>query len=136
MAMRHMGAHMVLSVAIVIPIPGLRSLARFLWTLVFWTKAQARRLRPGHGAKTEEGSNIHTPLVMVLSLLPAFGAVAYLAARPLRNKLLIRLILDQVAWKLPLKLYDRMRLGRWLANMPAESNVRGVSKVPAESGAQ
>ena len=30
MAMRHMGAHMVLSVAIVIPIPGLRSLARFL----------------------------------------------------------------------------------------------------------
>ena len=136
MAMRHMGAHMVLSVAIVIPIPGLRSLARFLWTLVFWTKAQARRLRRGDRAKGEEGGNIHTPLVMVLCLLPAFGAVAYLAARPLRNKLLIRLMLDQMAWKLPFKLYNRMRLGKWLAKSPAKSNVRGASRVPAKSGAQ
>jgi len=134
-AMRHMGAHLVLSVAIAIPIPGLRSLARFLWTLVFWTKAQARRLRRGDRVKGEEGYNIHTPLVMVLSLIPAFGAVAYLAARPLRNKLLIRLMLDQMAWKLPFKLYRRMRLGKLLAKAPAKSNVRGARRVPAESGA-
>ena len=136
MAMRHMGAQLVLSVAIAVPIPGLRSLARFLWTLAFWAKAQARRLRRGGGAKGEEGSNIHTPLVMVLSILPAFGAVAYLAARPLRNKLLIRLMLDQMAWKLPFKLYYRMRLGKWLAKAPAKSNVRGDSMTPAKSGAR
>ena len=136
MAMRHMGAHLVLSVAIVIPIPGLRSLARFLWTLGFWTKAQARRLRRGDGARGEEGSNIHTPLVMVLSILPAFGAVAYLAARPLRNNLLIRLMVDQMAWKLPFKLYHRMHFGRWLAKAPAQSDVLGVSRVQAESGAR
>ena len=136
MAMRHMGAHLVLSVAIAIPIPGLRSLARFLWTLVFWAKVQARRLRRGERAKGGEGSNIHTPLVMVLSLLPAFGAVAYLAARPLRNKLLIRLMVDQMAWKLPFKLYHRMHFGRWLAKDPAQSDVQGVSRVPAESGAR
>ncbi len=136
MAMRHMGAHLVLSVAIAIPIPGLRSLARFLWTLVFWTKAQARRLRRGDRAKGEVESNIHTPLVMVLSLLQAFGAVAYLAARPLRNKLLIRLMLDQMAWKLPFKLYQRMRLGKLLAKAPAKSNVRGAGRIPAKAGAR
>ena len=118
MAMRHVGAHLVLSVAIAIPIPGLRSLARFLWTLVFWSKAQLRRLRRGGLVEGQEGYNIHTPLVMVLSLLPAFGAVAYLAARPLRNRLLVRLMMDQIAWKLPFKLYGRLRFGRWLAKAP------------------
>ena len=38
-AMHHMGVHLVLSVAIAIPIPGLRSLARFSWTAAYWTKA-------------------------------------------------------------------------------------------------
>lgn len=75
-------------------------------------------------------------MVMVLSLLPVFGAVAYLAARPLRNKLLMRLMLDQIAWKLPFKLYERMRLARWLAKVPAKSKARGVRRVPARSGAR
>ena len=35
--------------------------------------------------------------------------------RPLRRKLLVRLMLDQIAWKLPFKLYSRIHLGRWLA---------------------
>ena len=135
MAMRHMGAHLVLSVAIAIPIPGLRSLARFLWTLFFWSKAQVHRLRRGDRIQGEQGYNIHSPLVMVLSLLPAFGAVAYLAARPLRNKLLIRLMLDQIAWKLPFKLYKRLRFSRWLAKPPAKSEARGGSKAPAKAGA-
>jgi len=37
--MKHMGAHLILSVAIAIPIPGLRSAARFGWTLAFRLKA-------------------------------------------------------------------------------------------------
>ena len=93
-------------------------------------------LRRGERAKGEEGYNIHTPLVMVLALLPAFGAVAYLAARPLRNKLLVRLMLDQMAWKLPFKIYDRMRLGKWLAKAPADANAPGAGSVTAGSGAR
>jgi hypothetical protein len=52
---------------------------------------------------------------MLLSVIPGFGAVAYLASRPLRRKLLVRLLLDQIAWKLPFRLHARMRLGRILA---------------------
>ena len=60
-------------------------------------------------------SNIHTPLVMGLALVPAFGGAAYLASPPLRSKLLARLMFDQIAWKLPFRIYTRLRLGRWLA---------------------
>jgi undecaprenyl-diphosphatase len=114
-ATRHLGAHLVLSVALAIPIPGVRSLARFLWTLTFWAKSQLKRLRRGGGVAPERAPNIHTPLVMVLALIPAVGGVAYFASRPLRNKPLIQLILDQAAWKLPFSLYRRWRLGRRLA---------------------
>ena len=52
---------------------------------------------------------------MLIALIPLFGGVAYLASKPLRRKILVRLILDQTGQKLPFKLYARMRLGRWLA---------------------
>ena len=113
-ATRHMGAHMVLSVAIAIPIPGARSLARFLWTLAFWAKAQVTRIRHYGSESAAQASNIHTPLVMVLALVPGLGGVAYLASRPLRHKLLVRLVLDQIAWKLPFRLYTRTHLDRIL----------------------
>ena len=114
-ATQHLGAHLVLSVAVVIPVPGARSLARFLWTLAFWTKSQIPRFRH-HGTESSgQPVNIHTPLVMVLALIPGLGGVAYLASRPLRNKLLVRLMLDQAAWKLPFRLHDRIHLGRLLA---------------------
>ena len=100
-ATRHMGAHMVLSVAVAIPIPGARSLARFLWTLAFWAKAQVTRIRHYGSESAPPAPNIHTPLVMVLALVPGLGSVAYLASRPLRHKLLVRLLLDQIAWKRP-----------------------------------
>jgi undecaprenyl-diphosphatase len=48
--------------------------------------------------------NIHSPLVMAVSLLPAVGAIAYLTARPLRQKPLGRVMVDQIASKLPLRL--------------------------------
>ena len=44
-ARHHLGAHLVLSVVIAVPIPGLRSLARFLWTLTFSFRSQISRLR-------------------------------------------------------------------------------------------
>ncbi|MCH8205553.1 MAG: phosphatase PAP2 family protein [Chloroflexi bacterium] len=120
-ALHHLGVHLVLSVVIAIPIPGLRSLARFLWTLAFWFKTQLRRFsREAREARKAgvKASNIHTPAVMFLALLPALGGVAYLASRPLRKRVMVRLMLDQIAVSLPFKLYGRMRLGRWLAPAP------------------
>lgn len=111
-ALKHMGAHMVLSAFLRFPIG---SVARFGWTLIAWLVSLVMRFRrTGQDAGTTR-SNIHTPAVLLLSLLPGFGAVAYLAAKPLRNKLLLRIMADQVAHKLPFRLYSRMRLERWLA---------------------
>ena len=116
--MHHLGVHLVLSTVLIIPIPGLRSLARFGWTFAFWARAQGRRFRRGISESTRKSRGIHTPLVMVLALVPGFGAVAYMASRPLRRKLLVRLMLDQIALKLPFRLYDRLHLERRLAPMP------------------
>ena len=113
-ALHHMGAHLVLSL-IAVPIPGVRSAARFGWTLSFWVKTQLRRFRRGASKATGEATNIHTLLVMVLAIVPLLGGIAYMAARPLRRKILIRLMLDEVAIKLPLKFYTRLRLNRLLA---------------------
>ena len=129
-ALHHLGAHLVLSVAIVVPIPGLRSLARFGWTVAFWSASQWRLIRHRATGETPRTANIHSPLVMVLALVPALGGFAYLTARPLRRKLLIRLMLDQAASKLPLKLYARMRLERVLAPAPVETNAQ-PSPAPA-----
>ena len=124
--MHHMGAHMVLSVAVAIPIPGLRSLARLLWTIAFWVRAQGRFFRNRGGAGGTR--NIHTPLVMLIALIPAIGAVAYLASPPLRHRLLVRLLADQAAWSLPFGLYSRLDLGRRLARAPVGgANVAGAS---------
>lgn len=106
----------MLSVVIAIPIPGLRSLARFVWTFVFWAKVQARRF---HRRTAErKATNVHTPFVMGVALLPLVGGAAYLASRPLRRKLVILLMLDQTAIKLPFGLYRRLRLNRLLSPAP------------------
>jgi hypothetical protein len=119
-AMHHMGVHLVLSVALVVPIPGLRSLARFAWTAIFWVKVQAGRLLRRGPRTAARVSNIHSPLVMVLALVPLLGGVAYMASRPLRRKAMIRLMLDQIAIKLPFRLYTRLKLDKRLAPKPAE----------------
>ncbi len=116
--MHHMGVHLVLSVALVVPIPGLRSLARFTWTAIFWVKVQAGRLLRRGPKTSAKVSNIHSPLVMVVALVPLLGGIAYLASRPLRRKALIRLMLDQIAIKLPFRLYTRLNLGQRLAPAP------------------
>ncbi|MBI4305851.1 MAG: phosphatase PAP2 family protein [Chloroflexi bacterium] len=111
--LRHLGSHLVLSVVFRFP---LGSGARLLWTLGFWVSGQLTRFRHDDGrSKARRAGRIHTPLVMLLALLPGFGAAAYLAAPPLRHKLLVRLLIDQAAYKLPLRLYRRLGLERWLA---------------------
>ena len=113
-ALHHMGAHLVLSM-IAVPIPGVRSLARFGWTLSIWVKTQLRRFRRGASRAAGVTTNVHSPLIMAVALVPILGGIAYLASRPLRRKVLIRLMLDQVAVKLPFKFYTRLRLNRLLA---------------------
>lgn len=115
-ALQHLGVHILLSAPI--PIPGLQNLARLTWTLAFAVGAQARRLRNLAAGSDAKLPNIHSPLVMTLSLIPIFGSLAYLAARPLRNKLLLRLVIDQTARTLPLGFYTRFRLGQVLPPTP------------------
>ena len=111
--LRHLGVHLALSVPI--PIPGLQNVARLAWTVACWAGVQGRRFRDRATGPAQRIPNIHSPLVMVLCLVPVLGSLAYLAARPIRNGLLMRIALDQAVWKLPFRLYGRMRLGRWLA---------------------
>jgi hypothetical protein len=127
-ALRHLGAHLVLSVILRFPIG---SAARLAWTLTFWGTAWSKRFRRQPGTRAGRRYNIHSPLVMVLSLIPGLGAIAYLAARPLRHKLLIRLMVDQIAWKLPFKLYRRLHLGRWLAPTPRKTELSGGRAIPS-----
>ncbi len=95
-ALHHLGSHLVLSM-IAVPVPGVRSVARFGWTLFFWVKAQLRRFRRGASRAVGVATNVHSPLVMVLAVVPLLGGIAYLAARPLRRtKTLIKF-----AWSLP-----------------------------------
>ena len=128
-AARHLGVHLVMSVAIALPIPGMRSVARFLWTLTFWIKAEIRRLWRKPGADADQVPNIHTPLVIGLALVPALGGVAYLASAPLRSKILARLMLDQAAWKLPFKLYQRTHIGRWLAPPVRQTELQAIGDI-------
>jgi hypothetical protein len=128
-ALRHLGAHLVLSVILRFPVG---SGARLAWTLIFWGIAWSKRFRRQPEARAGRRSNIHSPLVMALSLVPGVGAIAYLVTRPLRHKLLIRLMVDQAAWKLPFKLYRRLHLGRWLAPPSRKTELSGGRAIPSE----
>ena len=113
--MKHLGAHMVLSVAIVIPIPGLRSLARFGWTLSFRLKGLFG-LAAGRVTKEEYRAvrSIHTVPVMFLALVPAVGAIAYAVSDPMLNGP-GRMLVDESASRLPFKLSQRLGLARFTA---------------------
>ena len=120
-AMHHLGAHLVLTALFRFPFG---SAVRLVWTLAFWGLAQSRSIRSIGKESAGKTSNIHTPLVMALSIVPGFGAIAYLAARPLRRRLLIRLVLDQIAWKLPFRLHTRLRMSRWIPPQPVRVGTR------------
>ncbi len=113
----HFGAHFVLSVVLRFPFG---SLARFSWSLWGLSAATVKLLlrkldRQGWKAARQ----VHHPLVIALSLIPGFGAFAYLAARPVRsNRLLVRVALDAVMLKLPKQCWQRSRVRRLVAPPP------------------
>jgi hypothetical protein len=119
--MKHMGAHLVLSVVIAIPIPGLRSAARFSWTLAFRLKALVARVR---GKMTKEeyqvARSIHSVPVMLVALVPAIGAIGYAVSDTMVKRGLGRMLLDQSAHKVPFGLYERLRLDRITAPRSAK----------------
>ena len=115
LVLKHLGAHMVLSVAVAVPIPGLRSLARFAWMLAFRLKG-LMGLATGRITREEYRvvRSIHTVPVMLLALVPAVGAAAYAVSDPML-KGPGRMLVDQAASKLPFRLYRRLGLARLTA---------------------
>ena len=102
----NLGAHFAMSIPLRFP---LGSLARFGWTLGARVRAQWRRLRGDPDARAR--TTIHTVPVMLLALVPGFGAGAYLLAKPLReNRALPVVILDRLLRKAPMRLYGRLHL--------------------------
>ncbi len=112
---KHLGAHMILSIVIAIPIPGLRSLARAGWTLSFRLKGLYGRAT-GKITKEEYRAikSIHTVKVMLLALVPVVGAASYAVSDPML-KGPGRLLMDESASRLPFKLYTRLHLARFTA---------------------
>ena len=127
---------MVLCVVIAIPIPGLRSAARFAWTLAFRLKALYALAR---GRITREeyrvARSIHSVPVMLIALLPAFGAIAYGASETMVKKGLGRLLVDQAAYKMPFGLYRRLGLARFTAPRLAQLAASGSGKGSSPGGA-
>ena len=121
--MKHLGAHIAMSVPLRFP---LGSLARAGWTLTMRIKAEWAALR----RKQDPGAarQVHTLLVAFLGLIPGFGAGAYLAAKPLRsNRALAVIATDQLLRKLPLRLYARLHMSAlttWYAR-PAAPKTSG-----------
>ena len=128
-AMKHMGAHVFLTLAIAVPIPGLRSLARFAWTLAFRVKARYALARRRISLDEYRlASSIHTGPVMLLSLVPIFGAAAYAVSDPIVKKGLRRILVDQSTRRLPFRLYWRLGLERITAPpVPTTTGGTGVS---------
>ena len=108
--LKHLGAHLVISLLLRFPFG---SLARFGWVLAFRLKARSD-LTNGRITREEyaEARSVHTVPVMLISLIPGLGTVAYFASGTVRRSGLAGMLLDQFAYKLPFHLYRRMGLAR------------------------
>ncbi|MFN0093423.1 MAG: phosphatase PAP2 family protein [Dehalococcoidia bacterium] len=116
-AMPHFGAHGTITVFLRFPFG---SIARPLWSIgalsVETVRLATRRTSLGQWKRSW---SMHSPLVIALSVVPGFGAMAYLAAKPVRqNRLLVRAVVDQLALKVPGRMYERSGL-RSLVAKPA-----------------
>ena len=112
--MPHMGAHGAISIFLRFP---LGSIARGAWTagalLVDTGRLAARRISVEHWKRSW---TMHSPLVLAISVIPGFGAFAYLASRPVRqNRLLVRAVLDGLMLKVPGGLYEKTGVRRIIA---------------------
>lgn len=110
----YLGAHMLVSVPLRFP---LGSIVRAVMVAGAWLTAAVRfatrRISREQWRRTR---SIHSPTVFLASALPGFGAVAYLAAKPVRqDRLLLRALSDAVLMKTPRNLYTNSRLRRLVA---------------------
>ena len=112
-ALEHLGAHLMISTVLRFPIG---SITRALWVLVFMlraTNATVRR-RPNRFG----GLGVHNPIVLLWAGLPGVGAIAYMFSRPLMKPVLMRLLLDEAIYRMPLQLHRRIGAARWLSPKP------------------
>lgn len=140
----HLGAHVGISILLRFPFG---SIARAGWSLLALLGSTGRLLaRRIDFAAWKQAFSIHNPVVIALAAIPGFGAFAYLAAGPIRkNRLLMRLTIDAIMFKMPWRLYERtgmqrvMVIGRAAGSYgtdgvsePVEQN---AMRVPASSSA-
>jgi undecaprenyl-diphosphatase len=107
----HLGAHLVITVFLRFPFG---SIARMVWSAWGLGAASVRLLARRIDRHTwKQAWDMHHPIVILLSAIPGFGSFAYLAAKPVRsNRLLVRVTLDAVLYKVPWRLYQRSRTRR------------------------
>lgn len=110
----HLGAHLAITVVLRFPFGSIARMAWTGYTLGAATVKFAARRIDRHEWK--QSWQMHSPLVLLLSAIPGFGAFAYLAAKPVRsNRLLMRVTLDAVMHKVPGRLYERSGMRRIIA---------------------
>lgn len=110
-AMKNLGVHVAISATLRFPFG---SIVRPLWTLSIWFRELYRYARTGSKACLAF-IKVHNPLVVLLSIIPGFGAFAYLVSKPLRRVVLIRLMLDQIGRKVPFGLFAKLGFQRLIA---------------------
>ena len=116
--MKNLGAHLVLSLVLRFP---LGSIGRFAWVVAMRLRARRAYLRGDISAEEYAAArSIHSVPVMLLSLIPLVGAGAYLASGTLRRSGLTRLLIDQLAYKMPFSLYRRLHLAGLAAPKPTK----------------
>jgi len=104
--MLHIGAHFAISLPLRFPFG---AIARFFYTLGLRLRAELNALLRRGNAR--EARRMHTPLVMLVSLLPGFGRLGYFFCPALREERLLLVIpLDQAARRLPFRAYARFHL--------------------------
>ena len=106
--LKHLGAHFVLSLALRFP---LGSLLRFGWVVAFRIRSRydlaKARTTPEQYAVAR---SLHSVPVMLISLVPGLGTIAYFASGAVRKSGVARMLIDQFAYMLPFGLYRRLGL--------------------------
>ena len=133
--MPHFGVHLGTGVLLRFPLGSIVRAAYTGFNLLNVTVQFA--LRRINRNEWREGVGIHSPLVMLISAIPGFGAFAYLASKPIRSDHVMLCIgLDAVMMKIPWNLYERTPARRIVTRTPqlldrfASATGRNLRKVP------
>jgi hypothetical protein len=131
----HLGAHVVISIVLRFPFG---SIARAGWSIIALVGATTRLImRRIDRQAWRQAFSIHNPLVIALAAIPGFGTFAYLAAGPIRsNRLLMRVTVDAVMFKMPWLLYERTGMRRLvLIGRPGSEQAVGAEEARPTSPA-